>query len=44
MIIINGLILLKSKNGGLLVLKNFIRKKLGHLKMAKLLTIMDVPV
>lgn len=38
MIIINELILLKNKNGGLLLLKNFIHKKLGDLKMAKLLT------
>ena len=44
MIIINELILLKNKNGGLLMLKNFICKKLGDLKMAKLQTIADVPV
>lgn len=44
MIIINELILLKNKNGGLLMLKNFIYKKLGDLKMAKLQTIADVTV
>jgi len=43
-IIINELILLKNKNGGLLMLKNFSCKKLGDLKMAKLPTITDVPI
>ena len=42
MIIINELILLNNKNGGLLMLKNFIYKKLGDSRMTKLVTITDV--